>query len=224
MPWRDACYDFAESHPMDLNLWLAIVATSTALLIIPGPTIMMTLSYALTQGRRVAVASALGVAAGDLIAMTLSVIGLGALFLASAVAFNLLKWIGAVYLVWLGIKMLRGAGRGTPLVTDGPEGQKPSKVFCDLALVTALNPKSNTFFVAFVPQFITPDAAFAPQAAILIATFVGLAGINALCFALAAHAVRGKLTKPSVQMWLTRAGGATLITMGILTASLRKSA
>lgn len=209
---------------MDLNIWLTFAAASTALLVIPGPTLMLVLSFALTQGKRVAVASALGVAAGDLVAMTLSVIGLGALFLASALAFTVLKWLGAAYLVWLGLKMLRSAGQSVTTLTNRPSNERPAKVFRDLATVTALNPKSNTFFIAFVPQFITPDAAFAPQAAILIATFVGIAAVNALLFALAANALRSKLTRPSVQMWLTRAGGATLVGMGVLTATLRKAA
>ena len=206
---------------MPFDLWLAFALASTALLVAPGPTIMMVLSYALTQGKRVAVASALGVATGDLIAMTLSVIGLGALLLTSALAFTLLKWAGAVYLVWLGVRMIRYAAQASPLL-DKPAGERPGKVFRDLATVTALNPKSNTFFVAFVPQFITPEAAFAPQAAILIMTFVSIAGINALLFALAANRMRALITRPVTLTWLTRAGGATLIGMGLLSATLRR--
>lgn len=209
---------------MEFELWLTFVAASCALLMIPGPTLMMVLSYAMSQGRRVAIASALGVATGDLIAMTLSVIGLGALFLTSALAFTVLKWVGAAYLVYLGVKMLLSAR--TPQQTGlmrHPEGQQPGKVFRDLTMVTALNPKSNTFFVAFVPQFIQPDAAFAPQAAILIATFVTVAGINALAFALTANVIRSRITRPRVQMWLTRAGGSAMIGMGVMTASLRKA-
>lgn len=209
---------------MSLDLWLTFVVASTALLVIPGPTLMMVLSYAMTQGRRVAVASALGVATGDLIAMTLSVIGLGALFLTSALAFTVLKWVGAVYLVYLGLRMLWSARTPTETtLMNKPEGQRAAKVFRDLTTVTALNPKSNTFFVAFVPQFIDPAASFAPQAGILIATFVTIAGINALIFALAANAMRSRITRPSVQMWLTRAGGATLVGMGLLTATLRRA-
>ena len=79
---------------MSLDLWLAFVAASTALLIIPGPTVLLVLSYALSQGRKVAVASASGVALGDFIAMTASLLGLGALVLASATLFTVLKWVG----------------------------------------------------------------------------------------------------------------------------------
>ena len=94
---------------MPLDLWLAFVAASTALLLIPGPTVLLVLSYALSQGKKVAVASASGVALGDLIAMTASLAGLGALVLASATLFTVLKWIGAVYLVYLGIEILVSA-------------------------------------------------------------------------------------------------------------------
>ena len=80
---------------MPLDLWLTFVAASTALLLIPGPTILLVLTYALTQGRRVAVATAAGVALGDLIAMSASLLGLGALVMASATLFTALKWAGA---------------------------------------------------------------------------------------------------------------------------------
>jgi threonine/homoserine/homoserine lactone efflux protein len=210
---------------MPFDLWLTFAAASTALLILPGPTILMVLSYALTQGRRVAVASALGVAAGDFIAMTLSVIGLGALFLASAMAFTVLKWIGAVYLVYLGVKMILSTFEGDQSLglLEKPAGTTAGKVFRDLTTVTALNPKSNTFFIAFVPQFIDPAHAFAPQAALLIATFVGIAAINALGFALAANAMRRQITRPTLLRWITRGGGATLIAMGVLTSTLRRA-
>jgi threonine/homoserine/homoserine lactone efflux protein len=87
---------------MSVDLWLAFLAASTALLLIPGPTVLLVLSYALSQGRRVAISCAAGVALGDLIAMSASLAGLGALVLTSATLFTLLKWVGAVYLVWLG--------------------------------------------------------------------------------------------------------------------------
>ena len=92
---------------MSFDLWLAFVAASTALLLIPGPTVLLVLSYALSKGRGVALASASGVALGDLIAMTASLLGLGALVLASAALFVALKWIGAIYLIWLATALIR---------------------------------------------------------------------------------------------------------------------
>ncbi|MGX9354872.1 LysE family translocator [Roseobacteraceae bacterium S113] len=206
---------------MSFELWLTFVAASTALLMIPGPTVLLVLSYALSKGRSVAVASAAGVALGDLVAMTASLLGLGALVLASATAFTLLKWAGAVYLVWLGIKLIRSApsqGLGVPDAQD----VRARSVFGHTAAVTALNPKSIAFFIAFVPQFIDAGAAFVPQASVLVATFVGLAAINALLYALAADKLRGFISRGGVITWITRAGGATLIGMGLLTATLKR--
>lgn len=206
---------------MSIDLWLTFVAASTALLLIPGPTVLLVLSYALSQGKRVAIASASGVALGDFIAMSLSLAGLGALVLASATLFTVLKWVGAIYLVWLGIKLLRSApSAALPITAQTVEARS---VFAHAALVTALNPKSIAFFIAFVPQFITPSAPLLPQFAILIATFVTLAALNAFAYALAADRLRGWIGRESVIGWLTRAGGAALIAMGALTALARRS-
>jgi len=147
---------------MDISLWLAFVAASTALLLIPGPTVLLVLAYAIGQGRRVAVPTALGVAAGDLIAMTASLLGLGALVLTSAALFTVLKWAGALYLVWLGAKMIMGAQGSAAQITSHTAEISPRTAFLNAATVTALNPKSIMFFVAFVPQFIDPARAIAP--------------------------------------------------------------
>lgn len=207
---------------MPLDLWLTFVAASTALLLIPGPTVLLVLSYALSQGRRVAVASATGVALGDLVAMSTSLAGLGALVLASATLFTVLKWAGAIYLIYLGIKLLRCApSRGLNTLTPD---QTPNRgVFWHAAAVTALNPKSIAFFIAFVPQFVSVTEPLLPQFAILVATFVGLAAINALAYALLADKLRQTIGRGSVITWLTRGGGAALIGMGIMTADLRRS-
>lgn len=209
---------------MDFDLWLAFAAASTALLLIPGPTVLLVLSYALSQGRRVAVATALGVATGDLIAITAALLGLGALIAASATAFTVLKWVGAAYLLWLGWRMIRSADAVGGLGAGDAPPAAAATVFRHAALVTALNPKSIGFFVAFVPQFISPEAAFAPQAALITATFVGLAAINALAYALLADSLRARLRHPGPIRWLTRAGGATLMAMGAATALLRRTA
>lgn len=206
---------------MPLDLWLAFAAASAVLLVIPGPTILLVLSYALSQGRRVAVAMALGVALGDLVAMSASLAGLGALVLASATLFTVLKWIGAAYLVWLGVKLIRS--RPVLAAEVDPEPRPARTIFAHAAAVTALNPKSIAFFIAFVPQFIRPEAALAPQFAVLVATFVSLAAINALCYALLADRLRAQIRRPAVLRWMTRAGGGALIGMGALTASVARS-
>ncbi len=206
---------------MAFDLWLAFVAACFAILLIPGPTVLLVLSYALTQGKRVAVGMALGVALGDLVAMTASLLGLGALVLASATLFTALKWVGAAYLIYLGIKLLRAP----PMSLDmGDPLEKPVKsIFFHAAAVTALNPKSIAFFIAFVPQFIRPDAALGPQFGILIATFVSLAAVNALAYALLADRLRARIRRPGVLKWMTRFGGGALVSMGALTASMARS-
>ena len=207
---------------MPLDLWFTFVAATAVMVLIPGPTVMLVLSYALSKGRSVAVASAAGVAFGDLVAMTASLAGLGALVLASATAFTVLKWVGAVYLVYLGVKLLRSANSAGP---DLPVANDitASRVFKHAAAVTALNPKSIAFFIAFVPQFIKADAPLMPQFTILIITFVIMGGLNALLYALLADRLRSAIRRPRMIAWITRAGGTALITMGVLTATLRRS-
>ena len=208
---------------MAFDLWLTFAAASLALLLVPGPTVLLVLSYALSKGRSVAVASAAGVALGDLVAMTASLAGLGAIVLASATAFTVLKWIGAAYLVWLGVRLIRSApSAGLEAQTMGRDVTARS-VFAHNAAVTALNPKSIAFFIAFVPQFVDTQAALLPQFAILIATFVGLAALNAMAYALLADRLRRLISRPNVIAWITRAGGATLIGMGVLTATMRRA-
>ena len=208
---------------MDMTLWLTFVAASTALLLIPGPTILLVMSYALTQGRRVALASAGGVALGDLIAMTASLAGLGALVLASATLFTVLKWAGAAYLLWLGWTLYRSAGSAKLGDLAPTDDVTPRAVFGHAAVVTALNPKSIVFFIAFVPQFLRPEAPLIPQFAILIATFVGLATLNALAYALLADRMRTGLRRPAVLRRMTQGGGLALMAMGVVTALTRRT-
>lgn len=206
---------------MPLDTWLTFVAATAVLLLIPGPTILLVLSYAISQGRRVAVSTAAGVAVGDLVAMTASLAGLGALVMASATLFMVLKWLGAVYLVYLGVRMIAGA-RAARFALPETDAVSTRRTFAHAAAVTALNPKSIAFFIAFVPQFIRTEAPLLPQFAILIGTFVSMAALNALAYALLAGGLRDRLARPGVIAWLTRAGGGTLIGMGVLTATLRR--
>lgn len=206
---------------MSFELWLTFVLASTILLLIPGPTVLLVMTYALTQGRKVALATVAGVALGDFVAMTASVAGLGALVLTSALLFNLLKWAGAIYLVWLGLSLLRAP---VPQTLGAEETEIDSRlVFRHAAMVTALNPKSIAFFIAFVPQFLNADTALIPQFAVLIPTFVGLAALNALAYSLLADKMRLQIRKPSLRRWLNRFGGGALIGMGALTASFRSA-
>jgi homoserine/homoserine lactone efflux protein len=205
-----------------LELYAAYVAATLVVLAIPGPTIMLVVSYALTQGRRSAFASVLGVGLGDATAATASLMGLGAILAASATAFSVLKWIGAAYLVWLGIKLWRSRPQalGPHQVAEVP----PRKIFWHAYVVTALNPKGIVFFMAFLPHFIAPHAAVVPQLALLGTTFVVLGILNAAVYALAAAMLGRKLRSPSLLRLVNRVGGAFLISAAAMTATLQKSA
>src|SRR5580704_1598453 len=126
---------------MAFDHWLAFVAASAVLLAIPGPTVLLVISYALGHGRRSALSTVAGVALGDFTAMTASMLGLGALLAASAGVFTVLKWVGAAYLVYLGIKLWRA-----PLTEFGDNATTSEvgrgRMFLHAYAVTSLNPKS----------------------------------------------------------------------------------
>lgn len=207
---------------MELHAWLAFVAASTVLLLIPGPTILLVVSYALGRGWRTAAPVAAGVALGDLTAMTLSMLGLGVLLAKSAALFTILKWIGAAYLIWLGIRLWRADG---VLETEArPDATPRLKMLGHAWLVTTLNPKSLIFFVTFVPQFIDPARPFQPQAAVLVATFVILAFANAFAYAILGARTRRLASSPQAIRVVNRAGGAALIGAGAAAALTAKAA
>ena len=208
---------------MDFQIWLAFAAASITLLLIPGPTVLLVLSYAISQGKRVALATVGGVALGDFIAMSASLAGLGALVLASATLFTVLKWVGAVYLVYLGVKLFKSAATASLGDLETVTETSESSVFGHAAAVTALNPKSIVFFIAFVPQFVVVDSPLLPQFSILIATFVGLAALNALAYAILADKLRSRIAQPTVLAWFSRLGGSALIAMGVATAAYRRA-
>lgn len=210
---------------MSLEAWFAFAAASAIMLAIPGPTILLVVSYALGHGRKTALATVSGVALGDFTAMTASLFGLGAVLAASATLFTVLKWIGGAYLIWLGIKLWRAPVMFEPMAdNDNLPEKKSIRVFLHAYVVTALNPKSIVFFVAFVPQFLNPALPFFGQMLIMEATFLVLATINASTYALAANAARGLIRKASIQRAVNRTGGTLLIAAGAVTAGYRRIA
>ncbi|WP_321844206.1 LysE family translocator [Paraburkholderia bannensis] len=210
---------------MTLAHWLPFAIASAILVAIPGPTVLLVVSYALGHGRRYALATTAGVALGDFTAMTASMLGLGVILAASATLFSMLKWVGAAYLIYLGIKLWR-APVMTADSTDSADTSetRTGRIFAHAYAVTALNPKSLIFFVAFVPQFIDPHAAALPQIVIFEATFLVLATLNAFGYALLAAAARRAVRSPRVQRVVNRTGGSLLIGAGLFAALWKKSA
>jgi threonine/homoserine/homoserine lactone efflux protein len=207
---------------MSFDLWLAFAAASAVLLAIPGPTILLVVSYAVGAGRATALWTVAGVFLGDLMAITLSMLGLGVILATSATLFTILKWVGGAYLLWLGWKLLTTPVEGAKV--KGREATASGRAMLRHAfVVTALNPKSNMFFIAFLPQFLDPAAAPVPQFLMMAVTFTGFAAVNALIYALAASHLRERIRRPSVLKWMNRTGGLALMSMGVLTFFIRRA-
>jgi len=204
---------------MSIETWLAFVAASTILLVIPGPTILLVISYALGQGWRAALPMSVGVALGDFTAMSLSMLGVGALLAASATLFTVLKLVGAAYLVWLGVKLWRAGGAMSAEARTGTAS--PPSMIAHAWLVTALNPKGITFFVAFLPQFLDPSGDVLRQMLIFGATFLVLAFANALGYGLLAARAGAMARNPSAISLFNKLGGSLLIGAGVAAATVR---
>ena len=199
---------------MSIELWLAFVAASAVLLVIPGPTILTVISYAIAHGRRAKVPLVAAVALGDSTALVVSLLGLGALLAASAFWFTVVKWVGGLYLLYLGARLLRAGISAAELVAPAAPGSR-WKLFANTYLVTALNPKGIVFFVAFLPQFINPGAGVTQQLWILAVTFVAMATLNAALYAMFAGSARSLLSSPRAQRRFNLAGGSLLSVAGV---------
>ena len=213
---------------MPIEIWLAYVAACSAILVIPGPTVMLIIGYALKGGRGTAWATVPGVLIGDFTAMTLSLLGAGAILAASATLFTILKLVGGGYLIWLGLQLWRAVPQFADLSPDQPSPSQPADgnrgMFMNAFVVTALNPKSIVFFIAFVPQFATSSGPAFQQFAILEVTFLILAGLSITVWALLAGELRARFQRPSTQRLVNRVGGSFMIGAGLLTIVTKRTA
>lgn len=209
---------------MPLELWLAFVAASAVMLIIPGPTILTVISYSMAHGRKANVPLVAAVALGDSTALVLSLLGLGALLATSAFWFTLVKWVGGAYLIFLGIKLLRAGVAPAAQLAAPAVPQSRWRLFFNTWLVTALNPKGIVFFVAFLPQFISPTAEVTRQLWVLAVTFVALATLNATLYAVFAASARKLLSSPRAQRRFHLAGGSLLSAAGLWALMARRPA
>jgi len=206
---------------MSLELWITFAVASAALLAVPGPTVLLVVSYALGRGKRSGWATVPGVTLGDFTAMTASLLGAGAVLAASATLFTVLKLAGAAYLIWLGVKLWRAEPRLDDL-QDTAGAKSQVEMFWNAYVVTALNPKSIVFFVAFVPQFVDPAAPALRQFIILEATFLVMAAANVAVWALLAGQMRSSFKRPETLKRVHRTGGGFLVGAGLLTAAIRQ--
>lgn len=192
----------------------AFLAASLALAVTPGPGVAYIVARSLLQGRRAGLASVAGVALGNFGNACAAALGLAALFAVSALAFTAVKYAGALYLVWLGLRLLRAPANTPPAAASMPV---PTwRLFRDGAVVSLLNPKTTLFFAAFLPQFMSGSRPLA-QSLLLGALFVAIAAATDSAYALAA----GRLTSMLHGRWRgagRKLGGGLFIGLGLFAA------
>lgn len=200
----------------DWPLLSAFLIASFVLAVTPGPGVFYIVTRSLLQGRRYGFASVAGVALGNLGNAIGAAIGLAALFALSSVAFTIVKYAGAAYLLYLGVQALR---RTAPTATPDIARAALWPVFRDGFVVALLNPKTAIFFAAFLPQFMSPAASHALQGVVLGTLFVGIAAVTDSAYALAAGAVAPLLaSRPGIRSLGRHATGAAFIGLGLFTA------
>jgi threonine/homoserine/homoserine lactone efflux protein len=201
---------------MNIELWLGFIVASSIMLAIPGPTVLIVISYALTHGKRANLPLLLAVILGTTVAVSGSLLGLGALLRASALWFTVVKIMGGLYLLYLGISILRSGA--LPAESNAPVRLDSRwKLFINTFFATALNPKSLMFFVAFIPQFIDTSTNTTSQLWALAITFISLATIIVSSYAVFASSAIRYLKSPRIQHRFKLASGSLLSLAGIWT-------
>jgi threonine/homoserine/homoserine lactone efflux protein len=203
----------------DLATLLAFSLTALVLLLIPGPAVLYIVSQSVTHGRRAGVMATLGVHAGTMVHIAAAALGLSAILVSSSLAFAAVRFIGAGYLIYLGLRTLLERREGTvhaPL----PHEARMGRIFRQGALVNITNPKTALFFFAFLPQFVDPHGAAVPEQIVVLGITFALLGLitdslYGLVAGSAAGWMRGRTAVRSVQRWVT---GCIFIGLGVATA------
>jgi len=201
----------------DPAYWLVFFSAALLLNLVPGPDLIYILSRTIAQGQRVGVASSLGVCTGALVHVVAAALGLSAILATSTVAFTVVKYIGAAYLIYLGIQALRS---GTSLIaisaTTSPS-VTPWVAFRQAVLVDILNPKVAVFFMAFLPQFVRPEIGHPGWQIVGLGLLVILVGalVELSFVVMAARATHFLRAHTRFAAWLERALGAIFLGLGI---------
>ncbi len=205
----------------ELESILLFLTAATILVIIPGPAVLYIMSKSIEHGRKAGIVSVLGISIGGLVHVIAAAIGISAIILASTLAFSILKYLGALYLIYLGIKKIL---KKTPTPEQQEIGtkQRLSKIFYEGVLVNALNPKTAIFFLAFLPQFISPaNGGVTSQIIFLGLLFIVVALLGDLLYVILSSKIASwiKSSKASgrVQRYII---GAIYIVLGLLTLAV----
>jgi threonine/homoserine/homoserine lactone efflux protein len=202
---------------MLLELWFIYLVTTFASVITPGPSMLLALYHGGQYGKKRTLATALGTVLASLILGAISAVGLGVILSASLVVFQLIKWLGAAYLIYLGINLWRNSRQPVKLL-EAEEAHKRISVvnlFRQAFWVALGNPKPIIFFAAFFPQFINPQQAQTPQYLIMLGTLALVVFGCAMLYALGGEKFRPWLRNFRVKQWLDRLAGGLFIGFGI---------
>jgi homoserine/homoserine lactone efflux protein len=202
---------------MNWNLFAAFLAITAVLVVVPGPIVTLIVATGARQGVRAALLTVAGTTTGNLVLLTAIAFGLDWVLRNAAGVFEVLRWIGAVYLIWLGIQAWRHAGAPQPATPSG-------KVNVTRGFVVALtNPKTIAFFTAFLPQFIDPHLPVTRQLVVMCLVSAVLAALSDAAWAVAAGLGRAWLIAPVRAKLLGRMSGVVLIGGGIWLSLARRT-
>jgi threonine/homoserine/homoserine lactone efflux protein len=203
---------------MDLASYLLFVAAAVVLVAVPGPDMAYMLARTIAQGRAAGITAAVGINAGAYVHVCAAVFGLSAILATSAIAFSAVKWIGACYLIWIGIRALRSKTSSFSLANEPKPVIRRRRIFFEGFLSDVLNPKVAIFFLAFLPQFVHTDSSLSVTLQLLIlgvtANVIAVVmniGIVFLCSAATSTLRR----RPQVVTWLNKLSGALFIALGL---------
>lgn len=199
------------------DLWLFILA-GALLNVTPGPDMALVIARSTQHGPRAGIAAALGIGVGTFFHIAAAAVGISALILASAWAFTAVKWVGALYLIYLGIQTLRAAfsqaQAAAPLVATAPASL--AQIFRQGVLTNALNPKVAIFFLAFLPQFVDADAPSTAMAFLTLGLIFDVVGtLWNVAVALAAGWLAATAPSQRLKLWLERGIGALFVGVGV---------
>jgi threonine/homoserine/homoserine lactone efflux protein len=206
-------------NEMHLGTWIAFTFAYSLMALAPGPMVLLVISYALSQGRRTALAVVAGSSLGDSTCLAAAMFGVGAILKASAMAFLVLKFAGAAYLIFLGIRIWRAP----PVLRNEASSASRSlaRVFTHSYFTAVFNPKSILFFMVFVPQFLNERAPLLPQFAIMLGTVLLCAPLIDGGYSLFAGSLRSFIRTTRAQRMVNRTTGGLLVGEGILAAAWR---
>lgn len=193
--------------------------------IIPGPSMLLALTHGMQYGAKRTIASAMGNVTVTLIQASISIVGLGAILIASETIFQSIKWAGAAYLIYMGVGILRSSTVSLSLseANDATKGNNSlRKMYLQAAFVTAGNPKAIVFFTAVFPQFIDPDAAFLVQSCMLMSICAFIAFSCFMVYAMGGQKIVSLFSQATVGKHVKRIIGGTFIGAGIGLAASNK--